>query len=396
MQKKTIAVLFGGKSPEHEVSIITGIQVLLALNKSKYDVLPIYVTKEGQWVLGDNTFFNPETFKDPNKATEGKQFLYQTPDPNISLLERRFSFLNIFESLRKLHIDVFFPAFHGRYGEDGAIQGVFEMSGAAYVGCGVEASAICMDKVVSKRIAESLGIPVLESNWCTKPKRGESLSSKLKNVSKGLGFPVFVKPVRLGSSIGLKRARSMTELIEAAKIAFFYDTKLMIEKELKNAKEINISLLGNNPYIFSECEQPVSSGKVLSFKDKYLSKNGPSKGMASAKRIIPAPIRQSTKKRIEEYAERFFGEIGGEGIARADFLVSEDEKNIYFNEVNTMPGSVAFYLWDGVGVPFNKLVDKLVDLAISKKEEDNKLITTFKSNILEGYSGAKASKVKGN
>ena len=392
MEKIAVGVLFGGRSPEHEVSIITGIQVLHALKKSKYDVLPIYITKEGQWVLGNESFFNPETFKDIQKAIQGQAEIFLPPDFKLSSLVSKTSHIGLFNSLKKLHVDVFFPAFHGRYGEDGAIQGVFEMAGIAYVGCDVEASAIGMDKVISKKIAESLGIPVLKSSWFLKPEWSKSATFSMAQVFKDLRFPLFVKPSRLGSSIGIKRVRTKKELNEAMNVAFFYDTKVMVEECLSDAKEVNISLMGNNPYEVSACEQPIASKKVLSFQDKYLSQKGPSKGMASAKRVVPAPIKKKTKSIIENFSKSFFAEIGGEGIARVDYLISDDEKQIYFNEINIMPGSVSFYLWKEVGVKFDKLVDKLIQLALKRKVEKDRLITTFSSNILEGFKGVKGDK----
>jgi len=207
-----------------------------------------------------------------------------------------------------------------------------------------------------------------------------------------MDFPVFVKPAHLGSSIGITKARDIKELEDALDVAFFYDTKVVVEKSLENAKEVNISILGNNPYEVSVCEMPVSSGDVLSFEDKYITKGKASKGMASAQRLIPAPIKKETAKKIEDYANKFFAEIGGQGIARIDFLVSHDEKEIYFNEINTMPGSVAFYLWKEKGITFDKLVQKLIDLGMKRSEEKKKLITTFKSNILSGFSSTKGIK----
>jgi D-alanine-D-alanine ligase len=389
---KTIAVLFGGRSPEHEVSIITGIQVLNALKNLRYNTLPIYVTKKGRWVLGDKSFYKVETFKDLQKAVKDKPVIFLPPDPSYSsIVEESRNFI-AFRSFVKKNVDVFFPAFHGKYGEDGVIQGVFEMAGVAYVGCNVQASAIGMDKVVCKKIAKAINIPVLKDNHCTKAQWQKRPSVVLKDVVKGLKFPLFVKPARLGSSIGLKKVNNSKELKEALEVAFFYDTKIMVEQGLSNAKEINISLIGNNPYEYSACEQPIFSGDVLSFKDKYISKKGPSRGMASAKRIVPAPIKRNTESEIKKYSERFFAEIEGEGIARIDFLISKDEKKIYFNEINTMPGSVAFYLWEHAGVSFDKLVEKLIFLALERKENNEKIMTTFESNILKGFRGTKTSK----
>jgi D-alanine-D-alanine ligase len=241
-----------------------------------------------------------------------------------------------------------------------------------------------MDKMISKRIAQAIGVPVLTGNWVSEDNR--------KDEMEGLKYPVYVKPVHLGSSIGVKSTKNKKELGEALDVAFFYDNKVLVEQGLINAKEVNISLIGNNPYDISPCEMPVSSSEVLSFKDKYLSEGGKSRGMASLKRIIPAPIKKETEKKIRGYAIKFFSEIGGEGIVRMDFLLTKDEKKIYLNEINTIPGSLAFYLWKEKGITFPKLLDKLINLAIERKEKKEKLNTTFESNILENFGGSKGSK----
>lgn len=387
MSKTRIAVLFGGRAPEHEISIITGIQVMNALNKNKYEVLPIYISKGGRWIIGDQSFLNPDTFKNLDDVVAKNKSVFMSFDPtNKGLISESKGFV-LRKSLITEKVDVVFPAFHGRYGEDGSIQGLFEMAGIPYVGCDVQVSAIGMDKVVSKRVAESIGIPVLGDVWVQNSFWKTNKKQVLEDVKRKLGFPVFVKPARLGSSIGIKKAHDFKELEDALNVAFFYDTKVMVEKSLENAKEVNISIMGNNPYEISVCETPVSSGEVLSFDDKYIRKGQASKGMASAKRIVPAPIKKQTRERIEDYVKRFFAEIGGQGLARVDFLVSKGEKQIYFNEINTLPGSVAFYLWKEVGVGFDILVDKMVQLGLERFNQKNKLVTTFKSNILAGFGG---------
>ena len=392
MSKIKVAVLFGGQSPEHEVSIITGIQVMNALDKSKYEVVPIYVTKDGRWVRGDNSFLLPATFKNLEAAVSRKQTIIFSSDPTKPGFVVESPRLSFSKAFLTEEIDVIFPAFHGRYGEDGAIQGLLEVSGIPYVGCDVQSSAIGMDKAFSKQVARAIGVSVLNDTWVISSVWVKDKKKALKDVKYKMDFPVFVKPAHLGSSIGITKARDIKELEDALDVAFFYDTKVVVEKSLENAKEVNISILGNNPYEVSVCEMPVSSGDVLSFEDKYITKGKASKGMASAQRLIPAPIKKETAKKIEDYANKFFAEIGGQGIARIDFLVSHDEKEIYFNEINTMPGSVAFYLWKEKGITFDKLVQKLIDLGMKRSEEKKKLITTFKSNILSGFSSTKGIK----
>lgn len=393
MGKLKVAVLFGGKSPEHEVSIITGIQILNALDLVKYDPRPIYVTKEGEWLLGDESFYKVETFSDTEKVEKkGKKILLQHIPGTASVIERPENF-TLFKSFLSESVDVAIPAFHGKYGEDGSVQGLLELAQIPYVGCGVAASSIGMDKIISRSIARGLGLPVLPDNWGTKEEWLNDKKEFNKKITSKLKYPVFVKPSTLGSSIGINKVLREKNLEEALEVAFFFDSRVIVEEGLENAKDINISILGNNPYKFSVCEQPVSSKSLLSFEDKYLSGAGKSKGMASAKRIVPANIKKQTEKKIQEIAATFFANIGGAGIARVDFLVSSNESKVYFNEVNTLPGSFAFYLWQKSGISFPKLLDDLIGLAFSKREKEEKLNTTFKSNILSNYRESSASKL---
>ncbi len=381
MAKINIAVLFGGRSAEHEISIITGIQILNALDKSKYTVYPVYISKDGEWFLGDQSFYSAKTFTNLENLKKHKRvYLSSVPGENCLVVKKG----GVSFGADRIPVDVLFPSFHGTYGEDGSMQGLFELAGIPYVGCGVQASAVSMDKMLSKRVCESIGVPVLPANWGAK--------NDPKVLMKNLKYPVYVKPVHLGSSIGITRANNDKELKNALDVAFFYDAKVMVEEGMQNHMEVNISIMGNNPYQFSVCETPVSSSETLSFEDKYMSSGGASKGMASLKRIIPAPIKKGTEDKIKEFAQRFFSEIDGEGLCRIDFLVSKDEKRIFLNEINPLPGSIAFYLWEKVNMPINKLVDRLVELAFERHAKKSKLTTTFQSNVLEGFEKSRSAK----
>lgn len=392
MKKIKVAVLFGGLSPEHEVSIITGVQVMNALDGSRYDVLPVYVTKDGRWILGDKSFLKVDTFKNIDRISNKKSFFF-SPDPTLKGLIPESIGFPFIKTLQVKMVDIVFLAFHGRYGEDGAVQGLLELSGIPYTGCDVETSAIGMDKVVSKIVARGVGIPVLDDIWLNKQDWMSGKNQILSKICAELKFPVFVKPARLGSSIAITKAHNRKELIDGLDVAFFYDSKVLIERSLEDAKEINISVLGNNDYQTSVCEMPKSSGEVLTFGDKYISEKSRSKGMVSAKRVVPAQIKIATRNKIEEYSKRFFAAVGGQGISRVDFLVSRDETKIYFNEINTLPGSVAFYLWEKTNLTFNKLLDRLIQLGFERDVEKKKLITTFSSNILAGFGGTKNAKI---
>lgn len=384
MNKKTVAVLFGGKSPEHEVSIITAIQLMYALKGAGHEALPVYISKEGQWYLGDDSFWDPKTFSDQKKAIYKKPKIFlpvgQAENFYLQELPEYFSF---FKTQQKFNFDIAFPCLHGRNGEDGSIQGVLELANVPYVGCGVDSSAIGIDKALSKNIAQNLGIPVLQ----------HIILEKGQKLPLGIKYPVYVKPARLGSSIGISRANNETELKDALEVAYFYDTKVLIEEAAKDFIEVNISLIGNGPYEASPTEQPLATSEILSFEDKYLSHERNTKGMATAKRKIPAPIKNATTKKIQDYAKQFFKTINGKGICRIDFIVSKDEKKVYFNEINTLPGSLSFYLWKEAGVSFSELVDKLVKFGLEEYKQKQNLITTFESNILSSFKGAKAVKL---
>lgn len=366
MAKLNIAVLYGGRSTEHEVSIISALQVMENLDKDKYNILPIYVSKNGQFIKGDENFFKPDFYKNLEQITSNYP---QTQLKSGAATTEKY----LVKSEDK--IDCAILSFHGTYGEDGCIQGLLEMAGIPYTGCGVTASGIGMDKLIQKMVFASAGIPQV--------KHGENLK-----------FPVFVKPSNGGSSIGITKAKNDKELKGAIEVAKCYDNRIVVEESAEGFMEINISVLGNagGELVTSVCEQPVPSKEVLTYDDKYKSGG---KGMAGAKRLIPAPIKTTTAIKIAEYAKQAFAAIDGSGMARVDFLVSPDEKTIYINEINTLPGSFAFYLWDKSNFPFPKLLDKLIDLGRERFESRNKRITTFSSNILANLGNTlKGGKLK--
>ncbi len=380
MKAKKVMVVYGGVSPEHEVAIITALQVMNALKAGGHTVMPVYISKQGNWFLGGKEYFKPETYKDLVKVERLGKRVILSPDRDYGLLTKGWlGFGNA-----EVQPEVIFPVIHGKSGEDGTLQGLFELANMPYVGCGVTASGVKIDKYIAKKVAESLGIKVLRDWLVVKDEQ-----TKLP----GVKYPVIIKPVGLGSSIGLTRVEKESELADALEVAFCYDDRVMIEEAIADPKEVNISIIGNNPYELSVTEQPVASGEMLSFADKYTSESGKSQGMASAQRFIPARVDTKIIKRVEEGALNFFRAIGGKGIARVDFMV--DKKGVvYFNEINTMPGSLAYYLWEKSGLSFPKLVAKLVELAITDFERKQELITTFESNILAGFvnGGLKGNK----
>lgn len=376
---KKVLVVYGGVSPEHEVAVITALQVMNALKSAGHIVIPLYISKEGGWFLGNGEFLKPELYKDLTGVERKGKRVVLSPDRNFGLLVKNWlGFGNV-----DAQPEVIFPVVHGHGGEDGTLQGLFEMSGIPYVGCGVTVSGLKIDKYLAKKVAGSLGIDVLPDALIVKGEKPDI--AKIK-------FPVMVKPVGLGSSIGLTLVKKKTQLSDALEVAFAYDQRVMVEQALDDFSEVNISIMGNNPYKLSITEQPVSSGQLLSFDDKYTGQGAKSKGMAGAKRYLPAKMPDKTIKQVEEKAMRLFRAIGGKGIARIDFMIDKKGK-VYFNEINTMPGSLSFYMWEKAGLSFPKLVDRLVELAIEDHKEKEKLITTFESNILSSFA---AQGIKGN
>ena len=370
--KQKVLVMYGGVCPEHEVSIISALQVMEALKNGRFEVLPLYISKKGEWCWGNKRFLNPELYKNLDEVVRLSKRVIVSPDSNWGILSKGWLGFGAMED----KVDAVFPVFHGRLGEDGAIQGLLEHANLPYVGCGVLAGGGGIDKYVSKRVAESLGMLVTKDKLVSSGEWRKNRKKVLNEIKK-LKLPVFIKPVGLGSSIGMVKVKKMSELEDALEVALCYDTRVLVEEEVKKPKEVNISILGNDPYQVSITEEPVVESEILSFKDKYEGDGGKSKGMAGAKRLIPARIDRKTQKEIERMTINFFRVTGGRGIARVDFMISKDKK-IYFNEINTMPGSLAFYLWEKSGIPFERLVRQLVELAIENWVEKKKLTTSLK------------------
>jgi D-alanine-D-alanine ligase len=395
MATQTVAVLYGSRSPEHEVSVITALQVMQNLDPKKYNILPIYISKSGHWYLGDSSFFQPESYKNLDTLVSGRSKLLINPPVEISQLTN----LSFTKNLPP--VDIFFPVFHGSFGEDGTVQGLLEMLNVPYVGSGVLASAVGMDKLIQKQVFSTLGLSqtkylwFFRSLWQTDPK------NVLKS-AKSLHFPVFVKPVNGGSSIGITRVEKSMALTDAVDVAAAFDRKIIVEEAVVNCKEINISVLGNSgsSLTVSVSEMVLPKNGLLTYKDKYQTPVGKSAGskagMASAGRQIPAPLKPITAKRIAEMAKIAYSGLDCSGLARVDFLVSSDEKKIYINEINTLPGSLAFYLWQPAGIPFPQLLDRLIELGLERFRDRARSTYTFSSNILSNLGETlKGGKLKG-
>ena len=392
-----VALIFGGRSPEHEVSIITAHQVYAALTET-HDVFPIYITKEGAWLTGEklkelNTFAAgdlPHTSDFDNVSIEFESHA------KFTIIPRRSS---LFSKKRELPIDVVFPAIHGVHGEDGSLQGLLELMNIPYVGANVVGSGVGMDKIMMKAVLRENGLPILPYVPFTKNDWDSASNDILSTIQDKMTYPLFVKPAVSGSSIGVSQAKDGEQLRDAIELACRYCRRILVEQGIENGNEINCSVMGTHTLTPSVCEQPVASTDFLSFEDKYIHQNAEtddttpvSSGMAGAQRKIPAPITEELTLHIQNLAILTYQALDCAGIARIDFLVSK-EKQVYVNEINTIPGSFSFYLWEPAGISFSELVSKLIELAMETHHEKNRIIYSYSTNLLS-QAEARFSKLK--
>lgn len=399
--KQTVGVIFGSRTGEHEVSVISAHQVMAALETAGYDLLPIYITKEGSWYAG-GPLNNIAVYKtkgfDPG-TIEGVYRVSLSPDTSIrTLLLHPDAKLGFMKKAPQLWADVFFPVMHGSFGEDGTLQGLLELADVPFTGPSAFAAALTMDKVRTKSVCLDVGIPVLHSVAFSRSAWNRNRDELVEHSEKLAAYPLFVKPVCLGSSIGVSRASNREELIQGINTALALDFQVMIEPALTDFIEINCSVMGP-PEIASVCEQPVPRKDVLTFEDKYKrggkskqgsklsgSKGGASSessgGMASLDRLIPAPISDELTKEVQRLAIEVCRAVRSSGVCRCDFMFDKKAQKLYFNEINPIPGSLAFYLWEASGVDFDQLVSKAVDIAFAEYSVRKETMYSFDANLL--------------
>lgn len=382
--KTKVGLFFGGKSVEHEVSIISALQAAAAFDREKYDILPIYMTKTGDFYIGSR-IGDIKAYRDiPGLLKESQQVILLPKNGQVQLM--RYPMRKFGGNLLDI-IDIAFPIVHGTNVEDGALQGYFQTLGIPYVGCDVLSSAIGMDKYVMKAVLRDNGIPVLP---CLRTGRKGYYANPdlfISSVEEKIGFPVIAKPIDLGSSIGIKKAKNREELADAVDYAFQFANLILVERAIESLKEINCSVLGDAESArASECEEPVGSDEILSYEDKYLSggKSGGSKGMQSVQRKLPAEISPEMREQIRSLAVKAFQALGCNGVSRIDFMLDQDSGQIYFNEINTIPGSLSFYLWEPLGVPYSQLLDEMIRCALKRERENKDISYSFDTNILAG------------
>ncbi len=383
-----LAVLFGGRSVEHEISIISAVQAMQSLDKGKYETVPVYMAKDGSFYTGA-ALCDISNYKDmPSLLRLCKRVIIIREGDGVYIYEKKGGKVGKKPYAR---IDAVLPVVHGTNCEDGTLQGWLEMLEVPYAGCSVTASAIGMDKELCKKLMRQSGVPVLGDiaffarEWIESE---EEITARIENE---LGYPVIVKPVNLGSSVGISKAAGREELDEAVKLAMNFASRILVEPAIEHLREINCSVLGDAQSCrASVCEEPIMSDRILSYEDKYMSsgKSGKtvgSKGMESMSRIIPANLAEEKSREIADTAISAFKAIGGCGVVRIDFLMdTADGDKIYLNEINTIPGSLSFYLWEKSGLTYTQLLDELVELAFARARAKSNLSFTFDTNILSG------------
>lgn len=389
--KIKIGVIYGGETVEHEVSVISALQAMNNLNEDKYDIVPIYISKDRIWYTGhmlrDIEFY--KEFEDEKKyATKvmlykkGKTFLLQR---TTGLFRKDIT-----------DLDVILPVVHGNNIEDGSLAGLLDSIGIPYVGSHVLGGALGQDKVVMKQVMESVNLPIVPYTWFYDSEYLDNKENILKEIKK-IGYPVIVKPATLGSSIGIEVAKNEKDIESKIEDAMEYDTKIVVEKVIENLTEVNASVLGNYEYQkVSPLEEVMGEDEILSFADKYLgnakSKGTASKGMASTSRIVPARISEKLTKEIQDTAKQVFKVLNLSGVCRVDFLIDNKENKFYVNEPNTCPGSLSFYLWKEAGMKYSELLDEMVSIAIKEYKHKNQKTMSFKSSIFDGFNGSKGLK----
>ncbi len=383
--KTKVGVFFGGASVEHEISVITANQVLHGLDKSKYDVIPVYLSKDNIMYTGSE-LFDLQNYSDlENLKKKLIKVNFVQIDGSCKLVKvkpTKFSKKNVSA------IDIVFPTLHGGVGENGSFVGMLEVLGVPFVGSGVLGGALGQDKVVMKQVLSANGLPVVDYRWFYRDNWFLDQDSVLAKVME-LSFPLVVKPCSLGSSISVFRVENLEELKTAVDEACVYDEKIIVEKAVVNLQEVNCAALGDSGIVeTSAVEEVFGESAVLSFEDKYEgngAKDG-SKGMASTKRAIPANISLELTNQIKDLTARTFNVLNSSGVARVDFLIDKLNEDVFVNEINTVPGSLSFYLWENKGKSFSSLLNELIVLGVKRSRRRKQTQVSINTEILKNLA----------
>lgn len=364
--KLHVAVLFGGRSGEHEVSLMSARSVLSVLDPAKYEVTQVGITHEGKWLTGEDVIGKFESGK-----LQGLEQAVVSPDPS----EKGLYVLRQERYQKLTDVDVFFPVLHGTFGEDGTLQGLFELADVAYVGAGVVGSAVGMDKGVFKDVMIANNIPIVDTMVVLRSEVEKDVTAIIESAERMCGYPFFTKPANLGSSVGVTKCSNRSDLQEGLMEAASFDRRVLIQKGIENAREIEVSVLGNENPVASVPGEVLPSREFYSYESKYID--------GTSGLLIPAGLPEDIAERICDYAVRAYQAVDCAGMARVDFFVEKDTNRIYLNELNSIPGftKISMYpkLWDASGLPYSKLVDRLIELAMQRKAERDRTSHTYRS-----------------
>lgn len=392
--KTNIAVFFGGRSVEHEISVISALQAINAFNKEKYNVIPVYISKAGRWYTGPK-LIDIRNYKDMDKLTSESEEVFMRPEYGDYNLYRANPGGGLFGKKKPIvdEIHVAIPVLHGTNGEDGIFEGVLETIGIPFAGCNTLSSANGMDKITMKMILRSEGIPVVDYVWFTDHQWQQNREAWLDSIERKLGYPVIVKPANLGSSVGISKADDRVELAAAIDTATKFSQRIIVEHKIEQLKEINCSVLGDSDeHESSVCEEPIKSGEFLSYQDKYMGGTKTTAGMQASEKRIPADLPEEVSNEIRRTAAETFRVLGCHGVSRVDIMIDESDNKIYVNEINTIPGSLSFYLWEATGIGFDQLMERLVQLALKRKRLTDRKTFSYDSNIFALGGGLKGGK----
>jgi D-alanine-D-alanine ligase len=371
MSKIRVGVIFGGRSGEHEVSLVSARSVMSAMDKDKYEIVPIGITKEGHWIASG----------DPLKALEAGDASASQPaallgDPSRRGLMRLEDTEQAVEAKRLAELDVVFPVLHGPYGEDGTVQGLLELAGVPYVGAGVTGSALAMDKAAFKDIMRARGLPIADYVTLKRKAWDADPEGVMDQIEGCLAYPIFAKPANLGSSVGVSKCHDRAGLASGLAEAARYDRKIVVEVAVPAAREIEVSVLGNDDPIASLPGEIIPSREFYSYEAKYIDD-----GDQASKLLIPAPLSAEMTERVRDLAVRAYKAIDCAGMARADFLLSGETEELYVNELNTIPGftSISMYpkLWEATGISYPELIDRLIELALERYHDKERSETSY-------------------
>ncbi|MFI3239299.1 MAG: D-alanine--D-alanine ligase family protein [Bacteroidales bacterium] len=391
--KTKVGVFFGGVSVEHEISVLSALQAINAFDTDKYEIIPIYISKQGKFFIGE-ALMDVKNFNDIPALIAKLSEVYMLPvrgDYNLYNMKK-----SLFSGNKvAVTLDVAIPVLHGTNGEDGVFEGFLETIGIPYAGCNTLASANGMDKITMKMILQACDVPVVDYVWFTDREWFDCRDELIAKIETKLGYPVIVKPANLGSSVGIGRAANRAELVEKIDNAEIYSARIVVEDMVEELQEINCSVLGDvDEYQSSVCEEPIKSGEILSYEDKYMGGTKSAKGMQASEKRIPADLPEDVTKRVQFLAGETFRVLSCHGVSRVDVIIDRKSGDIYVNEINTIPGSLSFYLWEASGISFAELMDKLVLLAFKRQRQAAMKTVSYDMNIFNLTGGLKGGKLK--